>query len=77
MESNNEKQKLIDSCTKLLEVLMLNDPQKTAEALALMYVNIGKYVDAGNVSYEAIDCELMKLTIKCVEEGENNGRFDT
>lgn len=65
MGTTKERQRLTEACTKLLEALIIDDPQKMAEAIALMYESMREFIETGYVSYEAIDCELIKL-----EKGE-------
>jgi hypothetical protein len=65
MGATKERQRLTEACTNLLEALMVDDPQKMAESIALMYESMREFIETGYVSYEAIDCELIKL-----EKGE-------
>lgn len=66
MEATKERERLTEACTKLSEALMIDNPQKMAESIAFMHESMREFIETGYVSYEAIDCELMKL-----EKGEN------
>lgn len=61
-----EKRQLKRACKQLSEALIVDDPQKMAESIAFMHESMREFIETGYVSYEAIDCELMKL-----EKGEN------
>ena len=61
-----EREELTKACKQLSEALMVDDPQKMAESIAFMHESMREFIETGYVSYEAIDCELMKL-----EKGEN------
>ena len=61
-----EREELTKACKQLSEALMVDDPQKMAESLALMHTRMSEFIETGYISYEAIDCELMKL-----EKGDN------
>ena len=61
MGATKEKQQLTEACERLLESLTIDNPQKMAESIVLMYEGIREFIETGYVSYEAIDCELMKL----------------
>lgn len=60
------REELTKACKQLSEALMVDDPQKMAESIAFMHESMREFIETGYVSYEAIDCELMKL-----EKGEN------
>lgn len=66
MGATKERQRLTKACSKLSEALMIDDPQKMAESIVFMHESMREFIETGYVSYEAIDCELMKL-----EKGEN------
>ena len=66
MGATKERQQLTKACERLLEALTIDDPQKMAESIALMHESMREFIETGYVSYEAIDCELMKL-----EKGDN------
>lgn len=61
-----EREELTKACKQLSEALIVDDPQKMAESIAFMHESMREFIETGYVSYEAIDCELMKL-----EKGEN------
>lgn len=61
MKTTNERERLFEACNRLSEALSVDNPQKTAEALALMHVRMSEFIESGYVSYEAIDSELIKL----------------
>lgn len=60
------REELTKACKQLSEALIVDDPQKMAESIAFMHESMREFIETGYVSYEAIDCELMKL-----EKGEN------
>lgn len=66
MEAIKERHRLTKACSKLSEALMIDNPQKMAESIAFMHESMREFIETGYVSYEAIDCELMRL-----EKGEN------
>ena len=66
MEATKERERLTEACSKLSEALMIDNPQKMAESIAFMRESMREFIETGYVSYETIDCELMKL-----EKGEN------
>ena len=66
MGATKERQQLTEACERLLESLTIDNPQKMAESIAFMHESMREFIETGYVSYEAIDCELMKL-----EKGEN------
>ena len=61
MGATKERRRLIEACTNLLEALMVDDPQKMAESIALMHESMREFIEIGYISYQTIDCELMKL----------------
>ena len=65
MGVTKERQKLAKACSKLSEALIIDDPQKMVESIAFMHESMQEFIETGYVSYEAIDCELIKF-----EKGE-------
>lgn len=65
MRMTEEKRSLVNACYKLSEALFFDDDTEIAAALALMHIRMSEFIDSDYISYEAVDCELMKY-----EKGE-------
>lgn len=57
----DEKNILKSVCKKLIIDLDSDNKQGIAENIAKLHEAIYTYMETGDIPYEAIDCELMKL----------------
>lgn len=62
-ECTPERYELLKACNMLRDKICSDDDRSVAFAIASLSIAVQHFMDRGEISYESIDCELMKMEV--------------